>query len=68
MKKYLPLKITVSRDTVNYYQVSLCQIVPVAENFVARKHCQASHCHSSTLKNVRYNAFQYYILFLISLL
>ena len=38
-EKYLPLKITVSKDTVNYYQVSVCQIVPVAENFVARRQC-----------------------------
>ena len=59
---------TVSRDTVNYYQVSVCQIVPVAENFVARRHCQASHCHSSTPKCVRYNAFQCYILFLMLVL
>lgn len=63
-EKYLPLKITVSRDTVNYYQVPVCQIVPVAENFVARRHCQASYCHSC----VRCNAFQCCILFLISVL
>jgi hypothetical protein len=47
-EKYLPVKITVPRDTVNYYQVS--------------------HCHSSTLNSVRYNAFQCYILFLMSVL
>jgi hypothetical protein len=67
-EKYLLLEIAVSRDTVHYYQVSVCQIVSVAENFVARRHCQASHCHSCTLKSVRYNAFQCYSLFLMSVL
>ena len=50
-EKYLILKITVSRDTVHYYQVSVCQIVPFAENFVARRHCHTSHCHSCTLSD-----------------